>query len=106
LGGEEKMTSDVIISPKTLIPAGFLFTVIPAIFWIAGLSNKINNQAYAADEMKRQIHDIRSNRTSLEIEIMQEIRSSNISTAEMERKIAVMDTKLNMLIDMIKKGQQ
>lgn len=100
------MLSETVVSPKTLVPLGVIGTMIPVVFWVAGLSNQISNQAQAAEEMKKHITEIKQSRTTLEIEIMQEIRSSNISANEMERRIAVLDTKMNMLIEMIKNGQQ
>lgn len=95
-----------VLTPKTLVPIGILTTVIPIVFWIAGLSNKVENQAQGAIEIKKSISDIMVSRSSIEIEIMQEVKSLNIANSDIERKIAVLDTKLSMLIDMVKKGQQ
>jgi uncharacterized protein YqfA (UPF0365 family) len=91
--------SEVTLTKSTLIPVSFVFIVVSASFWISGLAKDV--QA-SAEEIVR----MRSERTSLEAEIIQEMRSQAITMQQLEIKAALLDTKLTLLVQMAKEERK
>lgn len=87
--------TEVTLSKSTLIPVSFVVIVVTASFWISGLSKDVEAHA---NELQR----LGSERSSLEAEIINEMRSQAISIQEIELKTVSLDTKLSLLIQMAK----
>jgi hypothetical protein len=87
--------SEVTITKSTLIPISAVLIVISATFWVAGLAKDV--QASATELVR-----MRAERTSLEAEIIQEMKSQAITMQQLEIKAALLDSKMNTLIQMAK----
>ena len=90
--------TEVTLTKSTLIPVSFVFIVVSASFWVSGLSKDV--QASASE-----IARMRGERSSMEAEIIQELKSQAITMKQLEIKAVSLDTKLTFLIKLAKEDK-
>ena len=90
--------NEVTLTKSTLIPVSFVCIVVSASFWISGLAKDV--QA-ASNEIAR----MRSDRGSLEAEIIQEMKNQAITMQQLEIKAALLDSKLTLLLQIAKENR-
>lgn len=88
-----------VFGHKTLVPVSVIGVVFLSAFWIAGLSKDV-------EAMASEIVRIKSERSSLEAEIVQQLRSQAITLQELQIQYARSDSKMNTLISIIKKLEE
>lgn len=86
--------SDVVLSKSTLIPLSCIGVIVAVSFWLSGMFKDVQAQG-------SEINRIRSERTSLEAEIIQRMASQNITMNQIQIKTTELDTKLTILLKWI-----
>lgn len=89
---------DAIISEKSLVPISLALTASFFAFWIAGLSKDVESSAQAAARAEKSIAEVAGNRSSMDAELLTQIRSQNIDINEIHRMQAVLNTQMAMVL--------
>jgi len=91
------MAISSIISEKSLMPISLAFTACAFAFWVAGVSKDVESTAHAVTR-------IQSERSSVEAELLSQLRSASISINEIERMQAVHNSQMSMVLKMLDRG--
>jgi hypothetical protein len=102
--------NESVFSGNTLIPVSFVIVMGGFLFSFAGLYFKAENTAIAASELKARVDKAESNAATLNAETITQMNSLAIGVAEIEKNTAVstavLNAKMDMIIEMMKKGKQ
>lgn len=94
---------ETVLSEKSLIPISLSLTACAFAYFVSGLSKDVENTAQAAARAETRVAEFSSMRSSLEAEIITQIKSQNISINEIDRKQAVLNSQMLMLLKILDK---
>jgi TolA-binding protein len=89
---------DAIISEKSLVPISLALTASFFAFWISGLSKDVESSASAAARAETKINEVYSSRSSMDAELLTQIRSQNVDINEIHRMQAILNTQMTMVL--------